>query len=161
MIGNRTGDGLERPWRIRAGTITHTDSARAYANLSRQPTANEADERRRNVDEGIETISEQHARLVAELEEGFQENRRVPEYLAKYTKQRYAATHVVHKKKRGCRRCFVKLCKVTLFDNREVWVIAGTQQVDGSWAGLRNGVARGGLQTWRTGALNRNLRVWQ
>ena len=55
----------------------------------------------------------------------------------------------------------MKLVKVKLASGSVAWVKAGTQQVDGAWAGLRNAVARGGVQTWRRGLLQRNLRNWQ
>jgi len=37
MLGDEDDDGTKKDWKIRWGTICHTDSARAYANLSRIP----------------------------------------------------------------------------------------------------------------------------
>ena len=165
LLGNKNADGTEKEWKVRWGSITHTDAARAYSNLSRRSFEetpelnNEAN--RRSLEALVETVAQQGARLAAELEAGFHEARRIPEFAKKYKSQHYSATHIVHKKKKGLRRSFVKLVKVLLFDGRVAWVKAGTQQIDGLWAGIRSAVSRGSVNTWRTGILNRSLRVHQ
>ena len=74
LLGNQNPDGTEKEWRIRWGTICHTDAARAYSNLSRCPFQEilelKEEANRRSLDVLLETPAQQGARLAAELVAG-------------------------------------------------------------------------------------------
>lgn len=163
MLGNIGEDAAERPFRVRFGSVIHTDSARAYANLGYAPfqetESRQSEALAKNLPAEGQVV--QNERLGEEKKAGFHEARRVSTEAAKYACQKYAVTHVVHKKKPGIRRSFVKLAKVRLHDGDEAWVKAGTELIDGHWAMLRKCVSRTPVNTWRLGALHRNLRFFQ
>ena len=172
--------GEAQRWLVRWGSICHTNGARAYTNLAWFPvssTPNSLEERLINsaqrlivVNRSIEqwpgeSEEDQEARIQVELAEEFNTSRRTREFAEKFRGQRYAASHVIHKPKkmqgRQVRRCFVALRRVRLHDSRVVWVKAGTEGIDGEWAGVRRCVSRCPITTVKPDLLQRNLRVYQ
>jgi hypothetical protein len=159
ILGNCGEDESERPYKVRYGSIIHTDSARAYANLAGTIIDDPKEEAMKNLP--LEGPKVQQRRLAAEADAGFLLQRRESSEAARYAQQKYAVTHVVHKKKIGARRCFVKLVKVRLHNGDSQWVKAGTEVIDGHWASIRRCVARTPVNTWHLNTLDRNLRFCQ
>ena len=160
---------------LRYGTVIHTDSARAYANLAWKEMAISRDEVRQH--NPNETAGAQAEREEAEGQLLGEEDseavgrargwaapelgRRVGEWSQRYQEFRYAHTAVCHKKKKGRKCQFVAVKFATLFDGRTGWFKGGTELVDGFWARLRKNVSRTSINSRHRQALRQMVWSYQ